>query len=168
VADKSTITTPLTEVQRKEQLKMNAQRYEEEQMMLPEDLRGQYRFGIAPSEGKKLPHKLQRVLSLKSAKGSEINSYRVRKYVEKFGYHIADTGNSAVQVAVLTMRINNLLERAKKHVTDRHNKYRLNILIQRRKGLLMHLKKSNLDLYYQCLKTIKLKDQVEIYATKLV
>lgn len=136
--------------------------------MLPEDLRGQFRFGIPASEAGKLPSKLKRVLSLKNANGSEINAFRVRKYVEQFGYHVSDTGNSAVQVAVLTMRINNLLERAKKHVTDRHNKYRLNILIQRRKGLLKHLKKNNLDLYYQCLKTIKLKDQVEIYATKLL
>lgn len=158
----------MTEAQRKEEAKLNVQKYEEEQRMLPEDLRGQYRYGITPEEAAKLHPKLRRVLSLKNAKGSEINAFRVRKYIEEFGYHVADTGNSAVQVAILTLRINNLLERCKKHVTDRHNKFRLNLLIQRRKALLKHLKKRDLELYYKTLKTIKLKDGVEIFASKLL
>lgn len=158
----------MTEEQRVEASAKMSSKYEEEQLMLPEDLRGQFRFGITPSEGASLPPKLKRVLSLRNAKPNEINKFRVRKFVSKFGYHISDTGNSAVQVAVLSLRINNLLERAKKHVTDRHNKYRLNLLIHRRKALLKHLKRTNLDLYYYTLKEIKLRDGVEVFIRKIL
>jgi small subunit ribosomal protein S15 len=63
-----------------------------------------------------------------------------REIIENFRSDKADTGSSAVQVALLTERINYLTEHFKTHKKDHHSRYGLIKLVSQRKRLLKHLK----------------------------
>lgn len=138
-------------------------KYEEEQQKLPEDLRYQFRFGIQPEEIEHCHPKLKRVFSFINAPLREVHSFRKRKIAEKWGKHETDTGSDAIQIAVLTLRINHLTRVLRKHVTDSHNKHRLQRLIRRRKALMKHMKKKDLYTYYSLLKDMNIRDQVELW-----
>lgn len=137
--------------------------YENEQQYLPADLRGQYRFHIRPDEMAGMHPRLRRHFSFKFASEGEIIKFRSAQAIEKWGQHPGDSGNSAVQIAILTLRINHLTKVLRTHSGDTHNAYRLTELIRRRRGLMKHLKKRNLMTYYSLLKDIKLRDQVELW-----
>jgi len=137
--------------------------YQEEQELLPPDLRGQFRFGIKPEQMADKHPRLKRLFSFTNATTGEIDAFRTRKIVEKWGKHFADTGSDAVQIAILTMRINRLITQVTTNVKDKANYVRLIFLVNRRKALLKHLKKTDLKTYYALLADIKLKDDVEIY-----
>lgn len=137
--------------------------YENEQQYLPADLRGQYRFHIRPDEMAGMHPRLRRHFSFKFASEGEIIKFRSAQAIDKWGRHAGDSGNSAVQIAVLTLRINHLTKVLRTNSGDTHNAYRLTELIRRRRGLMKHLKKRNLMTYYSLLKDIKLRDQVELW-----
>ena len=65
--------------------------------------------------------------------------------VESFGRDSADTGNSDVQVALLTERISGLTEHLKVHKKDHHTRYGLIKLIGGRRALLDYLKRNDID-----------------------
>jgi hypothetical protein len=77
------------------------QMFEQEQRLLPEDLKGAYRFGIQPEELDGLHPKLHRIFSFRYATQAEINAFRKQMIIAKWGKHVADTGNDAVQSAYL-------------------------------------------------------------------
>jgi small subunit ribosomal protein S15 len=139
--------------------------YNHEQQYLPADLQGQFRFHIRPEEIDKMHPRLKRHFSFKFASESEITKFRSHQHVRKWGKHPGDTGNSAVQIAILTLRINHLSKVLRTNVTDSHNGYRLQLLVKRRKALMKHLKKNDLMTYYSLLKDIKLRDQVELWTS---
>ena len=56
--------------------------------------------------------------------------------ISKFSINEKDTGSSEVQIAVLTERINNLIEHFKNHKHDNHSKRGLVALVNNRKKLL--------------------------------
>lgn len=137
--------------------------YQKEQQYLPKDLQGKYRFHIQTKEIEDMHPRLRRHFSFKFASEGEITKYRAAEYVRKWGRHPGDTGNSAVQIAILTLRINHLSKILRTNTTDTHNEYRLKGLVRRRKALMVHLKKSSLPTYYSLLKDISLRDQVELW-----
>jgi small subunit ribosomal protein S15 len=137
--------------------------YQNEQRYLPADLRGQYRFHIRPEEINHMHPRLRRHFSFKFASEGEITKFRTSEAIRKWGRHEGDSGNSAVQIAVLTLRINHLTKVLRTNTSDAHNGYRLNELIRRRRGLMKHLKKRDLMTYYSLLKHINLRDQVELW-----
>lgn len=137
--------------------------YQNEQQYLPEDLRGQFRFFVEPEEISGMHPKLRRHFSFKFATEAEIRQYRGQAYIRKWGKHPGDTGNSAVQIAILTLRINHLTKVLRSNTSDSHNGYRLQELVRRRKGLMKHLKRRDLHTYYSLLKDIELRDQVELW-----
>lgn len=137
--------------------------YQTEQQYLPEDLQGQFRYFIQPEEITGMHPRLRRHFSFKFASESEITRFRSAEYIRKWGNHPGDSGNSAVQIAILTLRINTLTKTLRSHPTDTHNGYRLQLLVKRRKALMKHLKKRDLMTYYSLLKDIKLRDQVELW-----
>lgn len=139
--------------------------YVKEQQYLPKDLQGFFRFHIQPEEIAHMHPRLRRYFSFKFASEGEITKFRSAQYVRKWGKHPGDTGNSAVQIAILTLRINHLTKTLRTHTTDTHNGYRLQELIRRRKGLMKHLKKADLRTYYSLLQDIQLRDQVELWTS---
>ena len=67
--------------------------------------------------------------------------------IKKFGKSETDTGSAAVQIALLTKRIEELQSHFKEHKKDNHSRTGLMRLINQRLSLLAYLKKSNIDSY---------------------
>tara|TARA_B100000686_G_C16769152_1_gene963867 strand:- start:334 stop:603 length:270 start_codon:yes stop_codon:yes gene_type:complete len=62
-------------------------------------------------------------------------------------HHETDTGSSEVQIAMLTQRLNDLNEHFKDHKKDHHSRRGLLRIVSRRRKLLDHLKKEDLNRY---------------------
>lgn len=77
--------------------------------------------------------------------------------IEKFRIHENDTGSAAVQVAILTSRINNLNEHLKNNKKDHHSRRGLVMLVGKRKRLLEYIKNSDLDSYRKLIKDLGLR-----------
>jgi small subunit ribosomal protein S15 len=66
-----------------------------------------------------------------------------KEVIEVYKTHATDTGSTEVQVALLTERINHLVEHLKIHKKDHHSRRGLLILVGRRRRLLRYLKKQS-------------------------
>ena len=77
--------------------------------------------------------------------------------VEKFQRAPGDTGSSEVQVALLSARINLLTEHLKIHKKDFHTRRGLIAMVNKRRKLLLYLKKSNLALHARILKDLNIR-----------
>ena len=78
--------------------------------------------------------------------------------VKKFGKDENDTGSTAVQIALLTKRIEDLQGHFKTHKKDNHSRTGLLQIVSDRKKLLTYLKKSDLQAYTKLVKDLKLRD----------
>lgn len=61
--------------------------------------------------------------------------------------HEGDTGSPEVQIAILTKRINDLVEHLKEHKQDHHSRRGLLKMVGRRRNLLNYLKKKDIERY---------------------
>ena len=80
-----------------------------------------------------------------------------KQLIDKFKEHVEDTGSAAVQVALLTERINYLAEHLKKHKKDFHSRRGLLILVGRRRRLVTYLKRKDPQGYAEVAKELKIK-----------
>ena len=80
-----------------------------------------------------------------------------REIIERFKIHESDTGSSAVQVAIMTSRINSLNEHLKSNKMDHHTRRGLVMLVGKRKRLLEYIKNNNLDGYRKLIKELGLR-----------
>ena len=78
--------------------------------------------------------------------------------VKKFGKDEKDTGSTAVQIALLTKRIEDLQGHFMTHKKDNHSRTGLLQIVSDRKKLLTYLKKSDLQAYTKLVKDLKLRD----------
>ncbi len=76
-----------------------------------------------------------------------ITTERKAELVAQFGANEKDTGNTNVQIAIITERIRNLTEHLKANKKDHHTRRGLMMLVGKRKGLLGYLKDSNVNAY---------------------
>jgi small subunit ribosomal protein S15 len=86
-----------------------------------------------------------------------ITKERTAQLVAEFGANEKDTGNSRVQIAILTERIRNLTEHLKINKKDNHTRYGLTKLVGKRKGLLDYVKSRNIDEYRDLLAKLGLR-----------
>ena len=77
--------------------------------------------------------------------------------IEKFKIHESDTGSAAVQVALITTRINILNEHLKINNKDHHSRRGLVMLVGKRKRLLEYIKKNDLNSYKKLIKELGLR-----------
>lgn len=85
-----------------------------------------------------------------------INKTKKKKLIEKFKEHVEDTGSAAVQIALLTERINYLNEHLKMHKKDFHSRRGLLILVGRRRRLITYLKNKDPQSYKELEKELKI------------
>jgi small subunit ribosomal protein S15 len=67
--------------------------------------------------------------------------------VESYRTHDSDTGSPEVQIALLTERINGLIEHLREHPHDHHSRRGLLKLVGRRRRLLAYLNGKDSDRY---------------------
>ncbi len=72
---------------------------------------------------------------------------RKRELAAKFGANERDTGNTRVQVALLTERINHLTEHLREQKKDHHSRRGLLMLVGRRRRVLDYLQRKALEGY---------------------
>ena len=77
--------------------------------------------------------------------------------IEKFGVNEKDTGNTTVQIALLTGRIEELTEHFKVHKKDHNSRRGLLKLVGERRRLLKYLSKADTERYRNVLATLKLR-----------
>ncbi|MEI6776033.1 MAG: 30S ribosomal protein S15 [Chloroflexales bacterium] len=84
----------------------------------------------------------------KDEKGSIIGDYQV---------HSNDTGSPEVQVALLTERINQLIDHLRTHIHDHHSRRGLLKLVGRRRRLLNYLQSRDKDRYRSVIERLGLR-----------
>jgi small subunit ribosomal protein S15 len=77
--------------------------------------------------------------------------------ITDYQVHGADTGSPEVQVALLTERINQLIEHLKLHAQDHHSRRGLLKLVGRRRRLLAYLSGKDKDRYRQLIERLGLR-----------
>lgn len=77
--------------------------------------------------------------------------------IDGFKTHAKDTGSPAVQVAILTERINYLSEHFKVYKKDFHSRRGLLVMIGKRRRLLAYLKSTNPGKYQETIEKLNLR-----------
>ncbi|WP_205698185.1 30S ribosomal protein S15 [Conexibacter sp. SYSU D00693] len=78
---------------------------------------------------------------------STLTAERKAEIIERFGENPQDTGNTRVQIALLTARINDLTEHLRENKKDHHSRRGLLMLVGQRRRLLNYLQKKDLEGY---------------------
>jgi small subunit ribosomal protein S15 len=82
---------------------------------------------------------------------------RKAELTKQFGNDERDTGNTRVQVALLTERINQLTDHLRTHRKDHHSRRGLLMLVGRRRRLLNYLQRSDLNGYRELIRELGLR-----------
>ena len=82
---------------------------------------------------------------------------RKAELVTQFGENPQDTGNTRVQVALLTERINELTEHLRTHKKDHHSRRGLLMLVGQRRRLLNYLQRRDLEGYRALVRELGLR-----------
>jgi small subunit ribosomal protein S15 len=86
-----------------------------------------------------------------------ITSERKRELTVEFGANEQDTGNTRVQVALLTERINHLTEHLRGAKKDHHSRRGLLMLVGRRRRFLDYLRSTDLEGYRELIQQLGLR-----------
>ena len=77
--------------------------------------------------------------------------------IKEFGSNEKDSGNTKVQIAILTDEINDLTEHLKVHIHDFHSKRGLLMKVGKRRKLLDYLKKNDVTAYRDLIKKLNIR-----------
>lgn len=77
--------------------------------------------------------------------------------VDQFKVHSKDTGSANVQIALLTEKINYLIEHLKNHKKDFHSRRGLLMMIGKRRRLLAYLSKQDAQKYKETIDRLNLR-----------
>jgi small subunit ribosomal protein S15 len=86
-----------------------------------------------------------------------LTSERKREITVKYGESERDTGNTRVQIALLTERINHLTEHLRDQKKDHHSRRGLLMLVGRRRRFLDYLQREDLEGYRQLTQELGLR-----------
>jgi small subunit ribosomal protein S15 len=86
-----------------------------------------------------------------------ITKEKTQECIVKFGKNDKDSGNTEVQIALLTEKINALTEHAKKHLQDNHSRHGLLAMVGERKTLLEYLKRVDIAKYRTLIDKLKIR-----------
>jgi small subunit ribosomal protein S15 len=86
-----------------------------------------------------------------------LSAERKQEIVGKFGANDKDTGNTRVQIALFTARINDLTEHLRANSKDHHSRRGLLMLVGQRRRMLNYLEKSDLEGYRALIKELGLR-----------
>ena len=86
-----------------------------------------------------------------------LQAEKKQELIGKFKLHEKDSGSPAVQIALLTERINYLTEHFKMHKKDHHSRRGLLKMVNQRRKLLDYLKHKDTDRYRQVIEGLRLR-----------
>lgn len=80
-----------------------------------------------------------------------------QEITKQFQLHKTDTGSADVQVALLTDHINRLTEHLQKNVKDHSSRHGLLLMVNKRRGLLEYLNRTDNPRYMKLIKKLNLR-----------
>ncbi len=86
-----------------------------------------------------------------------ISKEEKKNIISKYGKNESDTGSTAVQVAILTTRIEALTEHLRTHKKDLHCRRGLVLMVGQRRSLLDYLKRKDTQQYLDLIKSMGLR-----------
>ena len=86
-----------------------------------------------------------------------VTKERKAELVKMFGANEKDSGNTKVQIAILTDEINDLTEHLKVHIHDFHSKRGLLMKVGKRRSLLDYLKANDVIAYRELIKELNIR-----------
>jgi small subunit ribosomal protein S15 len=86
-----------------------------------------------------------------------VTKERKQELVKEFGKTGSDSGNTDVQVALLTERITELTNHVKVNTKDHHTRYGLLKLVGQRRSLLDYLAKTDIERYRALIKKLNIR-----------
>ena len=86
-----------------------------------------------------------------------VTSERKAALVKEFGANAKDSGNTKVQIAILTEEINDLTEHLKVHIHDFHSKRGLLMKVGKRRSLLDYLKATDINAYRELIQKLNIR-----------
>lgn len=86
-----------------------------------------------------------------------MNAEQKLEVITKYGKDAQDTGSTAVQVALLTKRIEELSEHLQTHKKDHHGRRGLLMMVGKRKRLLSYLERTDYDAYKELIASLGLR-----------
>ncbi|AEB06955.1 SSU ribosomal protein S15P [Coriobacterium glomerans PW2] len=89
-----------------------------------------------------------------------ISKERKAELIREYGANEHDSGNSKVQVAILTDRVRELTEHMKSHQKDFHTRRGLLMLVGRRRRLLSYIKRHDVLEYRELIAKLGIRDNI--------
>lgn len=86
-----------------------------------------------------------------------ITKERTKEIIKELGKNDSDSGNTGVQIALLSEKIKALTEHLKTHSKDHHTRYGLMKLVGQRKSLLNYLMNEDIEQYRQLIKKLGIR-----------
>ncbi|TQC53992.1 30S ribosomal protein S15 [Mycoplasmopsis mucosicanis] len=86
-----------------------------------------------------------------------ITKEQKQQLVVKYGKDAKDTGNTFVQIAILTAEIEDLKKHFEQNPKDNHSRRGFLAKVSKRRVLLAHLKSNDFDLYSKALVELNLR-----------
>jgi small subunit ribosomal protein S15 len=86
-----------------------------------------------------------------------LTAERKRELTAQYGASDQDTGNTKVQIAQLTERINGLTDHLRTHGHDHHSRRGLLMLVGRRRRFLDYLQRTDLEGYRELIASLGLR-----------
>jgi len=86
-----------------------------------------------------------------------LTSRKKKMVIKEHGEHETDTGSVAVQIGLLSKRINELAGHLKKHSKDQHSRRGLLKMVGKRRRLLAYLKDKEPTVHAKLVKKLELK-----------
>lgn len=86
-----------------------------------------------------------------------INLKNKKEITKKYGENDKDTGSTAVQIAMMSQKINELTEHLKNNKSDFSTKRGLLMMVGRRKRLLSYLKGKDVNEYRELIKKLGIR-----------
>ena len=80
-----------------------------------------------------------------------------KEVIEEYQLSDQDTGSTKVQVALLSERINSLMDHFSLHKKDHHSRRGLLMMVNKRRKLLDYLKKKDISQYQQLISKLGLR-----------
>jgi small subunit ribosomal protein S15 len=89
-----------------------------------------------------------------------LDAAKKQEIISKFAKDEKDTGSPAVQIALLTERINILTDHLKEHKKDHSSRLGLLKLVGQRRRLMRYLRKKDFARYKEVISALGLRDRV--------
>jgi small subunit ribosomal protein S15 len=89
-----------------------------------------------------------------------LSKERKAQIIKEYGGSDKNTGSAAVQVALISERVNHLTEHLKGHKKDVHSRRGLLLMVARRGKLLKYLNQTDINLYRQLTEKLNIRQKL--------